>query len=64
MAKIKIDDIIYELDGEFKKALDDTMAKFAPNVQYDRNELFKFFRSRVYQQCSQWEKVPDSCVQS
>jgi hypothetical protein len=64
MPKVKIEDVVYHLAGEFKKALDDTMKKFAPGVRYDQNELFKFFLSRVYQHCSPWEDVPDSCIQS
>jgi hypothetical protein len=64
MAEIKIEDVVYHLDSEFKKALDDTMAKFAPNVEYGRNELFKFFLKRVYHHCSVWERVPDDCVRS
>jgi hypothetical protein len=64
MAEIKIEDVVYHLDSEFKKALDDTMAKFAPNVEYGRNELFEFFLKRVYHHCSVWERVPDDCVRS
>lgn len=64
MPKVKIEDVVYHLDGEFKRALDDTMKKFAPAVRYDRNEFFKFFLARVYHHCSAWEDVPDSCVQS
>jgi len=64
MPKVKIEDVVYHLDSEFKKALDDTMKKFAPGVRYDRNELFKFLLAGVYKHCSAWENVPDSCVQS
>jgi hypothetical protein len=62
MAEVKIEDLVYSLDGEFKKALDDTMAKFAGHVSYDRDQLFKFFLQRVYHHCSVWERVPDNCV--
>ncbi len=33
MAQLKIEDVVYHLDSEFKKALDDTMSEFAPNAQ-------------------------------
>ncbi len=62
--KVKIEDVVYHLDSEFKKALDDTMATFAPEMSYDRNELFKFFLKRVYHHCSVWEDVPEKCVKS
>lgn len=62
MAQVKVEDIVYQLDSEFKKALDDTMAEYAPNVNYDRNQLFRFFLKRVYHHCSVWENVPDDCV--
>jgi len=64
MAEVKIEDVVYALDSEFKKALDDTMAQFAPNVEYDRNKLFKYFLKRVYNHCRLWEKVPDSSVKT
>jgi hypothetical protein len=62
MAQVKVEDVVYHLDSEFKKALDDTMAQYAPNVAYDRNDLFRFFLKRVDAHCSVWEKVPDACV--
>jgi hypothetical protein len=64
MAKVNIEDLVYHLDSEFKKALDDTMSQFAPNATYDRNALFKFFLKRVYHHCSIWEEVPDACIKS
>ncbi|HTW58714.1 MAG TPA: hypothetical protein VMD99_11315 [Terriglobales bacterium] len=63
MARVRIEDVVHHLDSEFKKALDDTMAKFAPNVSYNRGDLFSFFLKRVYSHCSAWENVPDSCVE-
>jgi hypothetical protein len=62
MAQVKIDDIVYHLDSEFKRALADTMNKYAPDLQYDRNELFRYFQRRVYQHCSSWENVPNNLV--
>jgi hypothetical protein len=62
MAHIKIDDLVDHLDSEFKKALDDTMRHFAPEAQYDRTRLFKFFLTRVYHHCSVWENIPDKLV--
>jgi hypothetical protein len=62
MAEIKIDDVVYQLDAEFKRALSDTLNKFVPGVRVDINPAFTYFQRRVYDHCSVWEKVPDSCV--
>lgn len=39
MASLQVEDTIYHLDREFKKALDDTMQQLAPGVSYGRDEL-------------------------
>ena len=62
MARIKPEEVVYALDSEFKKALSDTMAKFAPEVKYNESDLFSFFQKAVYKPCSTWETVPYSCV--
>ena len=64
MARIKVDEIVGSLDSEFKKALDDTMTHFAPEIRYNRNDLFRFFQKRIYQHCSSWEDVPDRYVEN
>jgi hypothetical protein len=62
MARVKPDEIVCELSSEFTKALNDTMGKFAPGVEYSQSSLFNFFKKAVYRHCSNWETVPDSCV--
>jgi hypothetical protein len=62
MAEIKIDEVVYHLDAEFKRALADTLKKFVPGVRVDVNAAFTYFQRRVYDHCSVWEKVPDSSV--
>jgi hypothetical protein len=64
MAQVKIEDLVYSLDSEFKRALEDTMNQFAPGVQVSRDEVFRFFLTRVYQHCRVWETVPESCVKA
>jgi hypothetical protein len=54
MARIKVDDITHHLSSELTKALDDTMAQFAPQVRYNSGELFRFFSSAVYRHCNTW----------
>jgi hypothetical protein len=63
MARVKIEAVVDHLDREFKKALEDTFDHFAPDVEIDRNEVFRFFLRRVYQHCSVWETVPDTSVE-
>jgi hypothetical protein len=63
MAKVRIEAVLENLDSDMKKALDDTMREYAPNVRYNSGDLFRFFLKRVYQPCSTWESVPDSCVE-
>jgi hypothetical protein len=63
MARIKIEAVVDHLDSEFKKALDDTMRQYAPNVRYHSSELFRFFVQRVYHHCNSWETVPDSYIE-
>ena len=62
MAEVKIDDVLYHLNSEFKKALAETLAEFAPNVRVDISSAFKYFHKCVYAHCKVWETVPDSCV--
>ena len=62
MAQLKIEDVVYHLDSEFKKALEDTLKKYAPEAEFNRQEAFRFFLRRVYHHCSVWENVPDACV--
>jgi hypothetical protein len=62
MTQINMEEIMGSLSPVFKKALDDTMAQFAPSAVYDSNDLFRFFAGRVCQLCSVWEKVPDRCA--
>jgi hypothetical protein len=63
MARVKPDEIVYELSSEFTQALNDTMRKFAPGVEYSQSSLFNFFKTAVYRHCSQWENVSDNCVE-
>lgn len=63
MAKIKIEEVVYALDTQFKKALENTIKKFLPDSNVDTRMLFVEFRKELYRQCQSWESVPNSCVQ-
>ena len=62
MTELKIDDVVDHLDSKFRKALADTMKRFAPDVPVNGGLALRYFKRRVSAKCSVWEKVPDSCV--
>lgn len=64
MAEVKIEDIVYHLDREFKQALQDAISEHIPSADYDPNALFSTFQRAVYRRCSVWERVPDHLVRS
>lgn len=49
MARVKIEEIVYHLDNEFKKALSKTIDKYFPAHSYDINEVFREFKKIIYQ---------------
>jgi hypothetical protein len=63
MARIKIEEVVYALDTQFKKALINTVKKVCPEKEVDPLMLFVDFRKELYRQCQSWESVPNSCVQ-
>ncbi len=63
MAKIKIEEVVYALDEQFKKALVNTIKKVAPDVEYDQRMMFVDFRKELERQCQGWQSIPNSCVQ-
>ena len=64
MARVKIEDIIEHLDHEFKRALEDTVNRFHPEVTVNRNALFREFVRAIRRKCSTWENVPDYFVEA
>lgn len=63
MAQVKIEDVIDHLDFEMKRALEDAVQEVMPGVSFDRDELFRAFKRKVYMKCSTWETVPDHLIQ-
>ena len=63
MAKIKIEEVVYALDEQFKKALVNTIKKVAPDVEDDQRMMFVDFRKELERQCQGWQSIPNSCVQ-
>lgn len=63
MAKIKIEEVVYALDDQFKKALVNTVKKIFPESEVDSRILFVEFRKELSRYLPGWESVPNSCVQ-
>lgn len=63
MAKVKVDEIVEHLNLEFAKALKETIKEHLPNANFNTKELFKTFVKQIYGNCSEWENVPDDCVE-
>lgn len=63
MARVKIQSIIEHLDYEMKRALEDALQRALPEVQFDRNEVYKEFRRAVGRKASDWVSVNDSDVE-
>jgi len=62
MARVKIEEIIYHLDRDMKRALEIAVNEEIPNAQFDRNRLFKAFLRGVRRKCGTWENVPSHYV--
>lgn len=62
MARVRIEKIIDRLDSELRQALEDAVREVLPDAQFDSYELFRAFSRAVARKCSNWERVPDSCV--
>lgn len=63
MARIKIEEVVYALDTQFKKALENTVKKTFPDKEFDSRMLFVDFRKELSRQCQSWESIPNACVQ-
>ena len=64
MARVKIQDIVEHLDYGFKRALEDSINRTFPDLNIDRNQIFREFCRAVGRKCSTWESVPDHYVES
>ena len=63
MARVKIEEIIEQLDSDLRKALRDAVRRVIPNVDFDERRLFREFVRAVGRKCSTWETVNDSFVE-
>lgn len=64
MARIKVEEVVDHLSGEFRKALVEALREVSPSTQVDEHEFFIAFKRAVYRKCSIWERVPDRFVEN
>ena len=64
MARIKIEEIVDDLDSELRSALEAAVKEVLPNAVFDRYELFRAFKRAVGDKCSTWERVRDDYVEA
>ena len=62
MARIKPDDIVLELNREFRRSLEDAVSEVIPDAKFDPDELFRAFERALRRRCGTWEGVPDHFV--
>jgi hypothetical protein len=64
MARVKPEEIVEDLDSEFRRALSDAVKEVLPAAQFDEYELFRAFKRAVRRKCNTWERVGDSHVEA
>jgi hypothetical protein len=64
MARVKIEGILEHLDGELSRALDDTLRRAFPDLNFNARSLYRDFVRAADRKCSTWERVPDRYVEN
>ena len=64
MARIRIEEIVDDLDSELRSALEAAVKEVLPSAVFDRYELFRAFKRAVGRKCSTWERVRDDYVEA
>jgi len=62
MAQVNIEEIVYHLDAQMKRALEAAVKDVLPAAAIDRTALYKAFLKQVRKKCDTWEHVPDQHV--
>lgn len=62
MAEVKIDSVIDKHDYDMKRALEAALSEVLPDVDIDRNELYRAFKRAVDRKLSTWVTVNDQDV--
>jgi len=62
VAKIKPEEIVEDLNIEFRGALVDAVKAISPSPHFDEYALFRAFKLAIRRRCRTWERVRDSHV--
>ena len=62
MARIKMEDIVEELDENFARVLKAVVDELVPENVFDSRRIMRVFRLRLERGFGNWEHVPDRCV--
>ena len=62
MARLKIEEVIYELSGEIRGALNEAVKSVIPSVEVNPDDMFREFMKAIHRHCNIWERVPSKYV--
>lgn len=62
MARVKIESIIYELSGEIRGALNESVRRVLPTAEFNSDDLFREFMKALDRHSNTWERVPNDYV--
>ena len=62
MARIKVVDVVEQLNAQLRAALDHAVDATLPGVEVDRQKLYREFRRAFVTRCKAWENVPNAAV--
>lgn len=63
MARIKFFRVVEHLEDEIARALEHAVREVAPDLNVDRQTLFRAFSTAVDEGFSQWSRIPDRYVE-
>jgi len=63
MAKIRLEDLIGELERGFTEVLKETVKEVYPKERIDDQKLFRTFKYQISRKFRSWEQVRDSHIE-
>lgn len=64
MARVKIEEIIQNIDYGVRRALAEAVKETIPDAEFDEHDLFRAFVRSVRRKCNTWERVSDSYIET
>jgi hypothetical protein len=63
MAKIKLEDLVGELERGFTEVLKETIKEVYPKERVDEQKLFRTFKYQITRRFRNWEQIRDSYIE-